>query len=137
MERNTKRFAVGAAIAAGVGYLAGILTAPKSGKETRKDVKDAAVKAKRDAEKELKKLHSEVSTQIDKAKKLALNFSSEHKSDLDKVVAKAVGAKEKVRQVLSSLHDGEAEDKDLKSAIKDATEAIDHLKKYLGKVSAK
>ncbi len=137
MEKDTKRFAIGAAIAAGVGYLAGVLTAPKSGKETRKDVKDAAAKAKREAEKELKKLHSEVSTQIDKAKKVALDFSKEHKTDLDKLVTKAVGAKEKARQVLSSLHDGGAEDKDLKSAIKEANEAIDHLKKFLAKVAAK
>lgn len=137
MEKNTKRFAIGAAIAAGAGYLAGILTAPKSGKETRKDVKDAAVKAKLDAEKELKKLHSEVSAQIDKAKKVALDFTSEHKADLDKLVAKAVTAKEKAKQMLTALHDGAAEDKDLKSAIKDANDAIDHLKNYLSKLDIK
>jgi gas vesicle protein len=137
MNKDTKRFAIGAAIAAGVGYLTGLLTAPKSGKETRKDVKDAAAKAKSETEKELKKLHSEVSTQIEKAKKVALDFKTEHKGDLDKVVAKAVAAKEKVRDVLSSLHDGGAEDKDLKAAVKEVNEAIDHLKKYLSKVAAK
>lgn len=137
MEKNTKRFAIGAAIAAGVGYLAGILTAPKSGQETRKDVKDAASKAKREAEKELKKLHSEITTDINKAKKLALDFSKEHKSDLDKIVSRAVTAKEKARDMLSAIHDGGAEDKDLKAAIKEATEAIDHLKKYLARIDVK
>lgn len=37
--------------AAAVGFAAGILTAPKSGKETRKDLKKKAVKLKADTEK--------------------------------------------------------------------------------------
>ena len=37
--------------AAAAGFAAGILTAPKSGKETRKDLKKKAVKLKADAEK--------------------------------------------------------------------------------------
>ncbi len=133
MEKNTKKFAIGAAIAAGAGYLAGILTAPKSGKETRKDVKDAAVKAKSDVEKELKKLHSEVTEQLERAKEQALKFGSEHKSDLSKLVSKAVDAKERVRQALTALHDEGTDDKDLKSAIKDVNDAISSLKKYLDK----
>ena len=38
--------AVGAAFGAVVGFVAGILTAPKSGKETREDIKVASTKAK-------------------------------------------------------------------------------------------
>ena len=37
--------------AAAAGFAAGILTAPKSGKETRKDLKKTAVKLKADTEK--------------------------------------------------------------------------------------
>ena len=37
--------------AAAAGFAAGILTAPKSGKETRKDLKKKAVKLKADTEK--------------------------------------------------------------------------------------
>ncbi len=137
MNKDTKRFAIGAAIAAGVGYITGLLTAPKSGKETRNDVKDAAVKAKSETEKELKKLHSEVTSQIEKAKKIALDFSKEHKGDLDKAVSKAVAAKEKVREMLTALHDGGADDKELKAAVKEVNEAISHLKKYLGSLESK
>ncbi len=135
MEKNTKRFAIGASIAAGIGYLAGILTAPKSGKETRNDVRDAALKAKREAEKELKKLHGDVTTQIERAKQMALKFKAEHKPELDKAVAKAVEAKEKARQMLTALHDGGADDKDLKAAIKDVTDAVAHLKNFLDKAA--
>ena len=44
-----KVLAIIGAVAAG--FTAGILTAPKSGKETRKDLKDKAVKMKADTEK--------------------------------------------------------------------------------------
>jgi len=44
MKKETK-FGLVAAGAAVAGYVAGILTAPKSGKETRKDIKDKAGEA--------------------------------------------------------------------------------------------
>lgn len=40
------KIALGALFGAVTGFVAGVLTAPKSGKETRTDIKDAAVKAK-------------------------------------------------------------------------------------------
>ena len=57
---NKKKVALGTALVAGAGYLAGILTAPKSGKETRKDIANTAVKAKIETEKKLKQAHSEI-----------------------------------------------------------------------------
>ena len=42
-------------------------------------------------------------------------------------------AKQKAREVLSALHDGEAEDRDLQKAITDATKAIEHLRDFLRK----
>lgn len=135
MNKDTKRFAIGTLIAAAAGYVTGILTAPKSGKETRQDVKDTATKAKREAEKELKKLHSEVSKQIDNAKAAGLKFKAQHKPELDKAVATAVTAKEKAREMLTALHEGSADDKDLKKAIADVNDAVSHLKNFLDKKS--
>lgn len=40
------KVALGAVFGAVAGFVSGILLAPKSGKETRKDIKDAAVKTK-------------------------------------------------------------------------------------------
>ena len=62
-------FAIGAAIAAGVGYLAGILTAPKSGKETRADIKAKANELKEKAEAEVDKAKSSATDALDDAKK--------------------------------------------------------------------
>jgi gas vesicle protein len=54
---NMKRLAMGSALAATAGYLAGVLTAPKSGKETRSDLKGVADKSWAEAEKDLTNLN--------------------------------------------------------------------------------
>ena len=59
-----RKFAIGAALTAVAGYVAGVLTAPKSGKETRDDIKNKAVETYTTAEKELKKLHTELADVI-------------------------------------------------------------------------
>jgi gas vesicle protein len=43
------KFALGAMIGAAAGIVAGLLTAPKSGKETRSDIKDKATELKENA----------------------------------------------------------------------------------------
>lgn len=57
------KFALGALIGAAIGAAAGILTAPKSGKETRADIKAKATEAKKDVEKKGDEI-------VDKAKDL-------------------------------------------------------------------
>ena len=39
-NKITKKVLIGTALGLAAGYVAGILTAPKSGKETRQDIKD-------------------------------------------------------------------------------------------------
>ncbi len=126
-----KKIAIGAAISAAVGYVAGILTAPKSGKETRADIKNKAHDAYVMAEKELKKLHTELSDTIDQVSDKLSSFKN--RGDVMAVLDKSRDAKQKAREMLSALHDGEAEDKDLQKAITDATKAIQHLREYLSK----
>jgi len=128
-----KNIAIGAAVAGAVGYVAGILTAPKSGKETRKDIHDTAVKAKLEAEKQLKKLHSQLNELLKQGKEVSAKLSGKGKEDWEKLAATAVASKDKVRAVLSSIHEGGTEDKDLQKAIKDAAAAVDSLKSYLAK----
>ncbi len=55
MNKNTKKLAIGTLIAGAAGFLAGILTAPKSGKETRADIKEVAVATTKEAEAKLKR----------------------------------------------------------------------------------
>lgn len=135
MRKSTKKWAIGSIIAALAGYLAGILTAPKSGKETRKDVHDAALKAKTEAEKKLKQLHSELEGLIGKGTTRAKQLKSEAQKELVAILAKAQVTKDKAREILSAVHEGGADDNDLQQAVSDANKAVEHLKKYLDKKS--
>ncbi len=130
-QELVKKFAIGAALTAVVGYLAGILTAPKSGKETRDAIKTKANETYAAAEKELKKLHTELSDMIDEVSDRITSFRNS--KEVHSVLEEGRDAKQKAREVLSALHDGEAEDKDLKRAINDATKAIEHLRDFLHK----
>jgi gas vesicle protein len=126
-----RKIAIGAAITAVLGYIAGILTAPKSGKETRSDIKHKAQDTYGVAEKELKKLHTELTDVIDEVSDRITSFKNN--KEVSGALDKGRDAKQKAREVLSTLHDGEANDKDLKKAISDATKAIEHLRDFLHK----
>lgn len=133
-KRNTiKKLAIGSTIAAVAGYVAGILTAPKSGKETRNDIKQTANQGIASAEKELKKLHTDLDELIKDAKTNGGKLSKRAQAELNELVEKAKDSKEKVREVLSAIHEGDADDKDLQKAIKQASQALKNLKKYLKK----
>lgn len=134
MGKNTaKKFALGTLIAALVGYIAGILTAPKSGKETRQDIKNKAEDTYAAAEKELKRLHTELGQLLDQASQKADSLKGKVGKEFGEAVEKSKRAKQKTRELLSGLHEGDAEDKDLQKAISEASKAIDHLRKFLKK----
>jgi len=115
------------------GYVAGILTAPKSGKETRGDIKTAAKKKRADAEKELKKLHTELDKVMKEAKVRSAKLSTKAQAELSTLLKKAKISKDKTREVISAIHEGDAEDEDLKIAVKNAQASIEHLRQYLKK----
>ncbi|HTE21548.1 MAG TPA: YtxH domain-containing protein [Candidatus Limnocylindria bacterium] len=128
-----RNLALGAVIIGLVGYVAGILTAPKSGKETRKDIQQKAARAKTEAEKKLKALHSELNELMAAARKNAQNVKSSVAGDLTEALAVAQTARKKAREMLSAVHEGDADDKDLQKAITEVKSAIDHLKKFVTK----
>lgn len=128
-KRNLGIFAVFAALA---GFIAGILTAPKSGKETREDIKDTANRVVSEAEKQLKKLHTEMNVVLMDARELLQGKSGKAKQDLASAVGAAKEKQGKVKEILSSLRDGgAADDPELAKAMKEAKAALSHLKKFL------
>lgn len=133
MNKQAKQVAVVAVVALAAGYVAGILTAPKSGKETRGDIREATDKTLKEAEKRLKFAYSELSQLATAASERAQVLTGKAKAELEVLVGKASIAKEKVAQVLTSFHEGEATDTDLKNAVEDAESSIDSLKKFLDK----
>lgn len=132
-QKNLRRLAIGSSLAAAAGYLAGILTAPKSGKETRQDIKVAAERGRIEAEKDLKRLHTELDKVIKDAKAGSDKLGAKAQAELKELIAKANDTKEKTRQVISAIHEGDAEDQDLKRAVKNANLALKNLRKYLKK----
>lgn len=135
MKKDTmKKLAIGTFFAALAGYVAGILTAPKSGKETREDIKNKATETYAAAEKQLKKLHTELGELLSDANETLSKLKGKASEELDSAITKGQVAKQKVRELLSGLHEGgETEDKDLKQAIDEATKAVAHLKDFLTK----
>ncbi len=134
MSRGSfKKIAFGAAIIGVLGYLAGILTAPKSGRETREDIKGAANAGLLEAEKQLKGLHTELGELLSELKAKGAMLQGRAATEAQELMANAQAAKEKAREVLSAIHEGDAEDEDLKKAVKQANLAIDHLRAYLKK----
>lgn len=131
MSNNGNKFAVGAMLGVAVGLVAGLLTAPKSGKETRKDLKDTATKVFAEAEKRLKILYSELDVLIAKGKTKASDLSGKSKEELDKALDIAQKAQVKAKEVISAVRGGETTNPELEKAIKDVSSAKNQLKKYL------
>ena len=132
MSKDGKKWALGALFLGVAGYIAGILTAPKSGKETREDIKTNANRVISKAEKELKKLHAELTVVIEDTKNVLTDKSGKAREEADKAITMAKEKQAKVRELLSALRDGGASDEpELSKAMKEAAEAIKHLKKFL------
>ena len=132
-RQNLKRLAIGSAAAAAAGYVAGILTAPNSGKKTRDDIRTAADRSRSEAEKDLKRLHTELGKAIKDAKAGSDKLGAKAQQEAAELIDKARDTKEKVREVLSAIHEGDADDQDLRRAVKNANTAVKSLRKYFKK----
>lgn len=130
---DVKKIAVGASVAAAAGYVVGILTAPKSGKQTRKGINHAARKNIRKAEKEYNKLHKELDGLVADVKIKSAQVGEKTSKELNDLADKAKSAKEKAGVVIGAIKKGEAEDKELNKAVTEASKALANLKKYLKK----
>lgn len=132
-KSGKKGLALGAAIGAVAGVVTGVLFAPKSGKETRQDIKDGAKKVADRFEKEGKHLHEELTSLIEKAD---TKFKETGKTVSDKsheVLDHAKHARDQLTTLAKSVKAGKAEDKDLDKALAKAKEATAALKTYLKK----
>lgn len=133
MKKSTKRFALSTIIFGFAGYLTGILTAPKSGKETREEIKETATQSITATEKQLKVLHTELNTLIAETKLRTETVTGKAKTDLDAAMLMPKQVKEKARELLSAMHEGNVDDKDLQKSVVEAKKAIASLKSYLKK----
>jgi gas vesicle protein len=133
MASTKKKITESAIFGAVVGFVTGILTAPKSGKETRADIKDATERSIVAAEKELKGAHTKLVELIDKATALLDENKGRAHKQVEDAINQAQKVKQKIRELLSVIHEGDVEDKDLKAAVMEADKAIEHLKSFFSK----
>lgn len=130
---NNKGVAVGAALGAVIGVITGILFAPKSGKETRQDIKDTAVKVATKLQEEAEHLQEELSHLIEKAEVKAKEAGKTVSDKTHELIVQAKHTRDSLTALVAAVKKGEASDKDLDSAIHKAKEAKDALSVYLKK----
>jgi gas vesicle protein len=130
-EHVGRKIAIGSAIAGAVGYLAGVLTAPKAGKQTRKDIANKAGEVVNDAEDQLQDLNDELKDMLKNTKNKTVALSSSARAEFNEAVVKAKDAQNKSTQILKAAKAGEATDPDLNKAVKQARQAIKNLGKFL------
>ncbi len=131
--KTAKRIAIGASIAGAAGYIAGILSAPKSGKATRDALRKATTKNVNEFESQLHTLQTELGDLVNEAKGKGDDLGSKAQKELRKLVDGAREAKDKAATVLTAVQHGQASNKDLNKAIADAKHSIEHIKDYLKK----
>ena len=132
-KASGKNVVTAVVVGAVAGYVTGILTAPKSGKETRKDIKDKADKYAAEAGKRLQAARDELNVVIEETTQKAKYYSDKGKKEVHELVGKAKVAQTKAKDVLQAVKQGEAQDKDLHKALTEASEAKQHLIDYLKK----
>jgi gas vesicle protein len=130
-KHTGRKVALGAAVAGVTGYVAGILTAPKSGKATREDVAGTAEGIVGGAEVQLQVLSTELKDLIKQTKIKTVALSSQAREDFNEALVKAKDAENKAATVLKSVKAGQAENPELNKAIKQAKQAKKNLGKYL------
>lgn len=135
MAKNdgAKKFAVGAVFGALAGAAAGLLFAPKSGKETREDIKEAAVQTKVQAEKQLKRIYEELQDVLLAVKDKSGEAKDWGTDEFKEAVKSAKSASTKVKTLLSAIRTGDARDGELQQALEDAKKAKKHLASFLKK----
>lgn len=120
-------FIKGTIFGAALGAIGGILFAPKSGKETRKDISDAAVKAKNTAEAKLKAAYKELGEFAETAKEQAIELKGKAKTEYEKLANKLEAAQIRVKELITSVREGEIDEKDIDKALAEAHKLIDEV----------
>lgn len=129
--KTGQKVALGAALAGIGGYLAGILTAPKSGKETRAVIAGKAEEIKDDTGAQLQAAQAELAETIKKAQDKTVALSAQAREEFNENLLRAKDASNKAKMVIKAMKAGEAEDPELNKAVKQARQAQKNLSKFL------
>lgn len=130
-DNHTKNAFLGVALGLLVGYAAGVLSAPKSGKETRQDIADVGAKFVHQAGDTIDNLQDQLNDLINLAKDQVSTLNDRRKEELEKLVHTAKDASDKANSIYSAVKEGKADDPDLKKAVENFKKAKNHLATFL------
>ncbi len=131
MSKEVKKVGLALLVGVAAGYALGILTAPKSGKETRNDIKETGSKAYKAAEIKLKGSYEDLSAVIARATEQTKKFSLKSREQLDSLLASAHDAQGRVMQLIASVRSGDATKELLEDTIVAAEVAKDKLQDFI------
>lgn len=100
---SSGKFALGAILGAAVGAAAALLTAPKSGKETREDIKNKATEVSHEALRQLRKVEGELNKRISDAKRLVSKYEGEAKREVENLITRAEKMKDRAVKMTEEL----------------------------------
>jgi gas vesicle protein len=106
------------------------LTAPKSGKETRKKLTEEAEGFKDNTEEQLQKANEDLKVLLKDAKNKTVSLSAQAKEEFNEALLRAKDAQNKASSTLKAIKNGEAEDPELNKAVKQAKLAAKNLGKF-------
>lgn len=131
MKNKRKGLAIGGLLAAAAGFITGILLAPKSGRQTREDIKQTASNLSESASIEAKKLQANLSRLITKAEAKVKQASQTTGKRGQQIISRADKTKADLIAIAKAVKAGKAKDKDLNTAVKKAQEALKALQAYI------
>ena len=106
-------FFKGTIIGAAIGALAGILLAPKSGKETQADIKRKVKGTYEDIQRRLEAMSDEVSGRVDTLKEAAKELKGEAKEESQELIRRAEVLKQDLRVSATNPAESGAQTKDV------------------------
>jgi gas vesicle protein len=131
--KETKSVTLAALTGVGIGLAAGVLLAPKSGKETRQDLKDAGENLIEDFEKKYSEVQASLAETIEQALGHATSLSGTAQEAFNDLIDQAKQAEFKVKDAYREMKHSGSNNKNLSCALEDAEKAKDCLAKFLKK----
>lgn len=132
-KQQAKTVTLAGLIGVGIGLIAGYLTAPQSGKETRQDIVDKSKDFRDQAVDKYHETKDKIAAAIEEGMQAANRLSGSSKRTLLSLVDKAKEAEYKAIDVFRAVKSGEADDRNLDKAVSHANKAKDNLLKFLNK----
>lgn len=103
---SSRKFVGGALVGLVVGFVAGILLAPKSGQETRDEIKQRTKRMWGDARDQAVKMQEQLGSRVDKLKQVAGELGGQAKEESRALLARADTMKTKLREFTQVVAEG-------------------------------